>query len=214
MLALIPSRDRFSLRFSLPMVDTSQMDRRTLLLLTLPFLLRGAGPITGRWRSVETTKGGIGAVYDFRPDGTASYSSAALVEMDYRLVGNLLTLGEQRAGIGWHPDGRLQLNYGGDQVEDFVRQGKGEAPESLLGEWRGNRVMGGRKVPVTLQFRADGRALLVIELSTQLGRYAGTENGWVLTLPALPRRKVNQDVGAEKIGIQVEGGDRHEFERF
>jgi hypothetical protein len=163
---------------------------------------------------VETTKGGIGAVYDFRPDGSASYSSAALVEMDYRLAGNLLTLGDQRAGIGWHPDGRLQLNYGGDQLEDFVRQGKAEAPESLLGEWHGSRVMAGRKLPVTLQFRKDGRALLVIELSTQMGRYNVSEGGWVLTLPTLPRRKVSQDIGVEKIGIQVEGGDRHEFERF
>jgi hypothetical protein len=47
--------------------------------------------LVGRWRSVETSKGGIDAMYDFLDDGTARFSNGTIVPMQYRLNGDRLT---------------------------------------------------------------------------------------------------------------------------
>jgi hypothetical protein len=162
---------------------------------------------------VTTTRGGIGAVYDFSPNGGATYSSAAIVEMPYQQDGNQIILGGQPIGIGWHPDGQLQFNYGNNQVEDYLREGKMvNAANPLLGEWKGSRVMQGQRLPVTLQFRTSNSALLVILLKTQAGRYQPAADSWTLTLPALPARTITE--GGGQLTITAAGGDPHQFARF
>jgi hypothetical protein len=194
------------------------MRRRSLVVLTVHSLCCGTPSIVGRWRSVTTTRGGIGAVYDFQANGKAAYSSAAIVETDFRLSGNQLTLGEVPVGIGWHPDGRLQFNHGNGELENFTREGKPvDAERPLLGEWTGNRMMEGRRIPVTMQFQAGDRALLVIYLRTVLGRYQpGTApNGkWTVTLPPLPARVVDLDTSSGQLTITASGGDPYQFSRF
>ncbi|MEO8053267.1 MAG: hypothetical protein ABI833_22940, partial [Acidobacteriota bacterium] len=55
------------------------------LLATLPLATAqpaaaaSAAGLIGRWRSVETSKGGIGAVYLFHADGTVDFSPGAIV---------------------------------------------------------------------------------------------------------------------------------------
>ena len=66
-------------------------------------LANGQSPVnlTGRWRSVETSQGGIGAVYQFHADGTVDFSPGAIVDMPYRLEGDQLILppsDDHRAG--------------------------------------------------------------------------------------------------------------------
>lgn len=193
------------------------MNRRHLLILAWTLALSGAAPVTGRWRSVATTKGGIGAVYEFHATGSVTYSSAAIVEMDYQQDANTLTLGGQAIGMGWHKDGRLQLNYGNNELEDFSRQGKSpDAANPLLGEWKGSRMMEGRRIPVSLQFHAGNKALLVLYLKDTIGRYKAAEkNGeFRLVLPPLPARKITHDSAAGQLTITVDGGDPHQFARF
>ncbi|MCX6613347.1 MAG: hypothetical protein NTW74_21170 [Acidobacteria bacterium] len=190
------------------------MKRRQFLVLPIPALLAGASPIVGRWRSVTTTKGGIGAVYDFRANGSVAYSSTALVESEFSVDGQVLTLGGQRVGIGWHPDGRLQFNFGQNVVEDYSRKGEVvDAANPLLGEWAGSRDMAGRKIPVSMQFRAGNRALMVLFLKTVVGRYQGGAGPWTMTLPSLPARQAV--AGADgTLTITASGGDPHPFSRL
>jgi hypothetical protein len=189
------------------------MHRRNFIALTLPACLPAAASLNGRWRSVTTSRGGIGAVY-FQPNGAARYSSAAIVAIGYQPDGNQIILGGQPVGVGWHPDGRLQFNFGGNQVEDYVRQGKLVDPERpLLGEWKGLRTMQGRQLPVTLQFHANGQALMVIFLKTLAGRYTTAPGGeWTLALPSLPPRTITEASG--QLTITAAGGDPHQFARF
>lgn len=195
------------------------MERRDLLLLA-PALLApahsAATPVAGRWRSLETTKGGIGAVYDITAGLRATYSSCAIVEMDYRLDDKVLTLGDQRVGIGWHADGGLQFAYGTNQIEDYTRQGKIVDPaRPILGEWKGVRVMGGNRLPATLQFRESNKALLVIFLRSAAGQLAPKSTAsWSLALPSLPSRRIVHDRAADRLTITLDGGDPHLFARF
>lgn len=188
------------------------MTRRSLLLAAAPALLPGATALTGRWRSVTTTKGGIGAVYDFQAGGRATYSSCALVEMPYQLEGDQLNIGGQPVGVGWHPDGRLQLNFGQNHLEDYTRRGEASSANRLQGEWKGSRVMNGQRVPVTLQFRPGGQALLVMQLREYQGTYRATADGWTLALASLPARRIS--AADDQLIIQVVNGDPHPFRRF
>jgi hypothetical protein len=52
----------------------------------------------GRWRSLETSKGGIGSVYEFRSAGTVDFSSGAVVEMQWRIENDQLVLSPPEAG--------------------------------------------------------------------------------------------------------------------
>jgi len=191
------------------------MNRRSLLLLAAPALLRGADAIVGRWRSVTTTKGGIGAVYEFGVNGRTKYSSAALLDMEYQVEGPYLKLAGQTIGMGWHPDGRLQLNYGKDQVEDYSRRGKAmDTARHLLGEWTGTRVMAGRALPAAYLFGEGNKALHVLLLKTLGGQWKAAGQGWSLTVDALPPRTIAHDAATGRLTITVAGGDPHEFSRF
>jgi hypothetical protein len=48
--------------------------------------------LLGRWRSLETSKGGVGAMFEFRKDGVVDYSPGVVVEMKYRIEGDQLVL--------------------------------------------------------------------------------------------------------------------------
>ena len=48
--------------------------------------------IVGRWRSLATSKGGIGEAYEFHSDGTVDCSIGAIVEMPWRIENDELIL--------------------------------------------------------------------------------------------------------------------------
>jgi hypothetical protein len=64
--------------------------------------------VVGRWRSLQTSAGGIGSMLEFRKDGTVASSPGAVVEGSYRIENNELVLpagtqggAEQRMRIEW-----------------------------------------------------------------------------------------------------------------
>ncbi|MFL6350773.1 MAG: hypothetical protein ACJ74Z_02830 [Bryobacteraceae bacterium] len=57
------------------------------------------GDVVGRWRSLETSKGGIGAIFELHVDGTVDFSSEAPFESPYRIDGNQLILLQRLTAI-------------------------------------------------------------------------------------------------------------------
>lgn len=173
-------------------------------------------PFTGRWRSESTTKGGIGGVYEIDARGIVKYTSAAIVDMDYRQEGNQLVLAGQPVGMGWHPDGRLQLNFGNNVLEDLVRRGdKKDAAQPLVGEWAGTRVMNGVRLPYIYQFGANGKALMVIWIKSRTGKLANKSAGsWQITYPGFNPSSLEYDAATAKLAIATNGGQPYSFARF
>jgi hypothetical protein len=71
--------------------------------------------IVGRWRSLETTKGGIGQVWELRSDGTADCSIGAVVTIPWRIENNQLILppaakdgSEKKYTMEWLGDNKLR----------------------------------------------------------------------------------------------------------
>ncbi len=151
-----------------------------LLLGTCLALAQDAVQIVGRWRSEQTSKGGIGAMYDFAADGTVHFSPGAIVPTQYRLEGDRLTL-DPSDGIGytltWNGDDRLRLAVSGSGSEDCSRLGARRDPlNKLVGEWTGTRDMDGNKVVTHWIFGPDSKALFMIRFLTHHGNYT-IQNG-------------------------------------
>ncbi len=132
--------------------------------------------IVGRWRTLGTTKGGIGSMFEFHDDGTLSYSLGAVVEMNYRIEGNQLIFPpgtvngpEQHQTIKWVNADRLVLN----KTETLSRQGAArDANNPILGEWTAPRDMDGVKLEARYFFEPAGKSLLLLPFAWQKGTYA------------------------------------------
>ena len=154
--------------------------RKTLLLLFALVLANAQAPanLTGRWRSVETSQGGIGAVYQFHADGTVDFSPGAIVDMPYRIEGDQLIL---PPGTANSPETKSKLTVSGDvlrlavadHVSEYHRRGKvQDLRDPMLGEWLGSREMHGRQMIEQMFFYPGGKSLLVILFTTQRGIYS------------------------------------------
>lgn len=134
--------------------------------------------IVGRWRSLETTKGGIGQIWEFRSDGTFDFSMGAVVNMPWRIENNQLVLPpdtndgpEVKANLKWLGDDKLRLETEWSSTE-LKRVGDRPDPDHpMLGEWIENREMGGLNFEAHYLFYARGEVLLVMPFKIEHGSY-------------------------------------------
>jgi hypothetical protein len=157
----------------------------------LGFIAVAAGqtaPI-GRWRSMETSAGGIGAMCEFRDDGTFRFSPGAVVEMKYRIEGDKLifppgTNGgpEQRQSMHWVNADRLIL-------ESLTLSRQGTTPDAknpILGEWTAPREVSGAKMEVRYFFGSEGKTLLLAPFAWQNGVYTVKDSTIRMEFPGAP----------------------------
>jgi hypothetical protein len=176
--------------------------RYALLILGLAHLLIAAevpSKLVGRWRSLETSQGGIGAMLEFHADGTVDFSPGAVVETSYRTEGNLLMLPsdtksgrEQKMTIEFVGEDKLRLgpadNTAPDKSVELIRKGARTDPLSLIvGEWTGKRDMGAHQVEIRWLFYPTLKSLMLIPFSTDHGRFT-VEGGKIRF--ELPREKL------------------------
>jgi hypothetical protein len=157
--------------------------------------------VIGRWRSLETSKGGIGGMFVFREDGTLEFSPGAVVETEYRVEGNRLIMPggtvngpEQVWVIESLTKNELRLSPEEWQPKEapgapasapfmrMTREGEVVDPRKLiLGTWQSSGQspssdkVSGRSAAIikgTWQFRADGFFLLTVPFQIEKGRYS------------------------------------------
>jgi len=132
--------------------------------------------IVGRWRSLEASHGGIGAVYEFRAGGTVDFSPGAIVEMPWRIENSQLVLpsetdggAERKANVKWTGDNKLSLASEASVIE-LARVGdRADAGDPLLGEWIEHREMDGRKLEAHWVFYPGGKLLFIMPFAIQHG---------------------------------------------
>jgi hypothetical protein len=162
--------------------------------------------LLGRWRSLETSKGGIGAMLEFRKDGVVDYSPGVVVEMKYRIEGDQLVLPpatvngpEQKQTMQWLGSDKLRLKSGGDLWLELTRQGPTpDVKIPILGEWASLRDISGKAMPVRYLFYPAGKGLLLIPFLKESGSYVIRGESIRLELPgrgpAEGKFKVDGDV--------------------
>lgn len=180
----------------------------------IPLLLLGQSPadLLGRWRSLETSSGGIGAMFEFREGNLVNFSPGAVVPMSYRIDGDELTLpsatkdgAEQKVKVEWRGNDQLRLSF-----DALVKSRTGEAhwkelsrrgvmPDSktpIVGEWVGSREMPDGNHEFRYLFYPRGKVLFLIPFRTQQGTYTVRDGTIRLVLP---------DTGAFEGKFNVDG---------
>lgn len=161
---------------------------RSALFLLLASLA-GAAEIEGRWRPVATSKGGIGAVLDFRAKGVLWVRTGAVVESVYAVEGNELVQPGPKVGSGpvrlvidLREAGVLRLWQGQTMAMELRRVGEGG--EGIVGEWVMDREMAGQKLKMQMIYRADGKSLLVMPFRSDRGTWRVNGENIAVTLPS------------------------------
>jgi hypothetical protein len=149
-----------------------------------------AAGIVGRWRSVETSKGGIGVIFEFHSDGTVDFSPGAIVEMQWRIENDQLILpsateggAEQKQTMKWLSDNKLSLGSGADVVELTRAREQTNAEIPIIGEWIGSREMDGHKLEFRWLFSSGGKGLFLMPFVTQHGSYTISGSALHLEVP-------------------------------
>jgi hypothetical protein len=196
---------------------------KPVLLLFATLALANAQPaanLTGRWRSVETSQGGIGAVYQFHADGTIDFSPGAIVDMPYRVEGDKLIL---PPATTTGPETKSKLTVSGDvmrlamegHLAEYHRQGAVQDPrDPLLGEWLGSREMDGRQMIEQMFFYPGGKSLLVILFTTQRGTYTATGGNLVATFAGRVGLDGAFDISGGVLSIHRSGGRVTKLARY
>ena len=154
------------------------MRKRFVLVCLLAYgaTAQDASQIVGRWRSEQTSHGGIGAMYDFDADGTVRFSPGVIVDLQYSVVGDRLTLSTSDGSayqLSWNGDDQMRWTVNGAGNEDYTRLGvRPDSQNKLVGEWTGMREMDGKKVLEHWIFAANSEAVFMIRFFTQTGNYS------------------------------------------
>ena len=196
---------------------------KPVLLLFVTLALANAQPaanLTGRWRSVETSQGGIGAIYQFHPNGTIDFSPGAIVDMPYRVEGDQLIL---PPGTTNGPEIKSKLTVSGDSlqlaaeghVSEYHRHGAVQDLHNLLlGEWLGSREMDGRQMIEQMFFYPGGKSLLVILFTTQRGIYSTSGGRLVATFGGRTGLNGPFDISDGMLSIHRGGGRMTKLARY
>jgi hypothetical protein len=149
--------------------------------------------VVGRWRSAETSKGGIGSIIQFMKGGVLEYSPGAVVEMKYRIEGDELILPpatvkgpEVRQKLQFVSDKQMRMISESDPVVNLSRHGKAPDPANpILGEWTTLRELNGQRMTAHYLFYPGGKAMLLLPFMTKAGRYTVQGNKMKIDIPTL-----------------------------
>jgi hypothetical protein len=200
----------------------------TLFVFLVAQCLSAAPPpqnLLGRWRSIETSKGGIGSMLTFHSNGVVDFSPGAVVEMTYRIEGSQLIL---PPATNTGPELRQQMEFGGanqlrliTKVDGHVatlnltRKGAvADAANPILGEWVGNQEMEGQRMEAHYFFYPAGRALFLLPFLTKPGHFTIRGTNMHLELPNHPPAEGEFRVEGDVLSTPSPSGSGYRFTRY
>ncbi len=158
--------------------------------------------LVGLWESRETSQGGIGHAFEFRPDGTFVEVTVVMVEMPYRVSGNQLVVGKEpdsnSTTFRFDGDALVSTEADGSVVRRERPTGKTGAPSSILGDWRYchyvNQIAYER-------YSEAGRMILRLPMISSTGRYALAGDVLTLEKPGQPETRLKAVVQGDELVV-------------
>lgn len=148
--------------------------------------------LIGVWESPDTTKGGLGAIYEFREDGGLMVGMGALVNMTYDPQDpNLQQLMMQSGDKSLDDDSKPQK----------IMDGPVGSP-SYVGVWKFRHYTGGFAFQ---QITADGRIMLRVPFPMPWGRYEVKGNKLSIIQPGCPSVDVVYKVTEKTLDLTAPG---------
>ncbi len=178
-------------------------------------------PLTGRWRSTEVSSAGVSAVFELHGDNQLDSYSAAITDGKYRLIGTDTILfqsgkGEEKQELEWDNQDRARIEdeAAGKSIE-LARVGKiPDVKTPLTGEWSTTLEWNGKKYPARVLFFPDGRAVWMVTLRTEHGRYAVEKRNIRLEIPGRPVVEGGFVLAENRLTLPNPKGGGSSFERF
>lgn len=180
--------------------------------------------LLGRWRSLKTSSGGIGALFAFHEDGSLDFSPGAVVELPYRLNGDTLSLPADSKDSGtknkvkFVDENHVQLiseSQGKTHTQELRRNGSAPDTENpILGEWTSKREDLGRQIEATEIFYRTGKCLLLIPFIWQHGRYLVTGDTIRLEVASKPTTQGQFKLEGDTLMLPGPHGGADRFARY
>lgn len=178
-------------------------------------------PLTGRWRSSQTSASEISTVFEFNAGELHSYS-AVLFTQTYRLLGTDTILlkskdtREEKQELEWDNPGhaRIEDEAAGKKIE-LTRIGTSpDRQHPLVGEWRTSREWNGRIYPARAIVSLNGTVVWITELRGEHGRYSVEDR--TIRLEVLSRPPVSGTfvLEGDRLTLPNPNGGQSSFERF
>lgn len=158
-----------------------------LLAISSLWAQQPASPLSGRWRSVNVTAEGVGAIYEFGPGGGLTIRTGIISESTYRVEGKELVLPAPnpnappiRQQITQLDKARMTLTQGQDMTQLFRISPFPSGTPTIVGEWLTNKSFQGKPTEAKMIFYPSGKALFLMPLNLENCRY--TIEGTRLTI--------------------------------
>jgi hypothetical protein len=192
------------------------------LLLSAAILL--APPISsvvGQWESVERSRGGIGNIVEFRPDGTVSQLSAAMGDAIYRVEGSWLVTSWKDPESGKSSETVSEISFEGDALIEKAGEGEnasetrmsrvGQGPKGrppIVGKWCYEYLPG---VNALREFTEDGRMFWRLPLRPSRGRYISAGDTLSIEMEGSEGKAFTYKVEGELLTLTSKdgGGEQH-----
>ena len=140
-----------------------------------------ASQLFGRWRSAETSQGGLGVVVEFRPGQNYRWSPSPIVSSSYQRSGDQLSLevsdrGGRTTRISYKieklAERELVLSHEKGRME-LKRTGAIADPKNLLlGGWAGPYPAKQFDIEQHIYFYPDGTHLFTLPIRWQVGQFS------------------------------------------
>jgi hypothetical protein len=183
--------------------------------------LPSSASIVGRWRSLETSKGGIGTIIEFRSDGTVDFSPGAVVEMPWHIENSQIILppatdggADRKANLKWLGDNNLSL-VSEDSVISLARVGDhANTGISFIGEWIEIREMAGRKLEAHWLVYPGGKLLFLMPFATLHGSYTISGSRLQIIVRGLKPEHRFEFSDNQLILSEPDGGHKDRYARY
>ncbi len=171
----------------------------------------------GTWDAITRSYGGIGSTTLFSPDSTSTLVLGAMVEVNYKIEGNKITLFSDQPGNKFSETQDLKFVDGSPVLSGngcsrkLKRLGAADANSGLVGSWQSMHMTG---VPAYEEYTRDGLARLRVPIQVQKGTFSITGNT-VAFRTLLPRREdwsAQFSLKGDTLTFSI-GGEQHNYLR-
>lgn len=178
-------------------------------------------PLLGRWESVVRSAGGVGRVFEFRPDGSMTTWVVVMVELTYEVKGRLLLTSyrhpnsgsteTQVASFRLEGDTLIQKDpqYGGETKLTRKRAG-GPQDAPIVGVWTTLHESG---QTAFIKYAADGRMVYRLPLRADGGSWSVSGDELTLGLSPASRTTARYSAQGDRLVLIDGQGARTEYTR-
>jgi hypothetical protein len=187
-----------------------------LLILSISVSAAAQNNIVGKWAANVRTRGGLGGMWIFEPNGKASKSFGALVDFRYSADGRILktvfkdaytkTVEEDSSPYELHGDILITNPTDTTRRQEMKRVGSPRVgADSIIGIWTYKHYTGGM---ATMEFTSSGLAQISVPFEVEKFLYTLSGQEIIITAESMPSYKRTMRLDNDTLIFPAEGDEK------